>query len=78
MADGGASASFTLASAMATAAATAAASAAATSGADVAPACESGNDYNGLFGVRVSAIFVILIGSLIGMPMLIHYGKERN
>ena len=48
---------------------TAAAAAAATTGADSdAPmACESGNDFNGMLGLRISAIFVILIGSLLGM-----------
>jgi zinc transporter 1/2/3 len=28
--------------------------------------CDAGNEYNGLLGVRISAIFVILIGSLFG------------
>ena len=31
-----------------------------------APACSSGNDFDGRVGIRVSAIFVILIGSLFG------------
>ncbi len=30
------------------------------------PACSSSNDYNGRLGIRVSAIFVILVGSLFG------------
>lgn len=30
------------------------------------PACESDNDYNGRMGVRISAIFVILVGSMAG------------
>jgi zinc transporter 1/2/3 len=29
--------------------------------------CEAGNAYNGMLGVRISAIFVILAGSLFGM-----------
>jgi zinc transporter 1/2/3 len=28
--------------------------------------CETGNEYNGSMGVRISAIFVILVGSLFG------------
>ncbi|KAK2747368.1 hypothetical protein FQN55_005117 [Onygenales sp. PD_40] len=31
-----------------------------------APACESGNEYNGRMGLRISAVFVILIGSSLG------------
>lgn len=30
------------------------------------PICETGNDYDGRMGVRISAIFVILVGSLFG------------
>lgn len=30
------------------------------------PACDSNNDYDGRIGLRVSAIFVILVGSLFG------------
>jgi zinc transporter 1/2/3 len=30
------------------------------------PACESGNEYDGRMGVRISAIFVIMIGSMLG------------
>ena len=30
------------------------------------PACASDNDYDGRIGVRVSAIFVILVGSMFG------------
>lgn len=61
MADGGNAASTALASAVATAAA------AATSGVDSQPSCDGDNEYNGQLGVRVSAIFVILVGSLLGM-----------
>lgn len=28
--------------------------------------CDTGNEYNGDFGLRISAIFVILVGSLAG------------
>jgi hypothetical protein len=30
--------------------------------------CEGSNSYDGRMGVRISAIFVILVGSLFGMP----------
>ncbi|TKX21026.1 zinc-regulated transporter [Elsinoe australis] len=30
------------------------------------PACETGNEYNGRLGVRISAIFVILVGAWLG------------
>lgn len=29
--------------------------------------CDSGNEYNGDLGLRISAIFVIMVGSLLGM-----------
>lgn len=29
--------------------------------------CDTGNEYNGELGLRISAIFVILVGSLLGM-----------
>ena len=35
-------------------------------GAEATPACNSGNDYDGRMGVRISAIFVILVGSTLG------------
>jgi solute carrier family 39 (zinc transporter), member 1/2/3 len=34
---------------------------------DDATSCATGNDYDGRIGLRISAIFVILIGSTIGM-----------
>ena len=46
----------------------AASSAPPTAAATSAPACELGNDYDGRIGIRVSAIFVILLGSLLGEP----------
>ena len=33
---------------------------------DTTPACLSDNDFDGRIGLRVSAIFVILVGSLFG------------
>ena len=47
----------------------AATSAAATTTAadDMVPPCDAGNEYNGEIGLRVSAIFVILVGSMLGM-----------
>ena len=54
-------------SAFATAVATAAAAATTGADADSPPFCDGGNEYNGYFAVRVSAIFVILVGSLLGM-----------
>ena len=47
--------------ALATAAATSSAAAETT-----AAGCDSGNDYDGRIGLRISAIFVILIGSCFG------------
>lgn len=32
------------------------------------PACSTGNDFDGRIGVRISAIFVILVGSSFGKP----------
>lgn len=52
------------------AAATSALSAAVTAMATAAPDspgnCDGGNDYNGMMGLRISAIFVILVGSMFG------------
>ena len=33
------------------------------------PACETGNEYDGQLGLRISAIFVILVGSGLGPYM---------
>lgn len=33
---------------------------------DETPACDVGNEFDGRLGVRISAIFVILVGSLLG------------
>ncbi|KAI9838199.1 MAG: hypothetical protein M1837_002539 [Sclerophora amabilis] len=42
-----------------------------------APACESGNEYDGRLGLRISAVFVILVGSMIGalFPVLANRQK---
>ena len=33
---------------------------------DTAGQCDSGNDFDGRLGIRISAIFVILVGSFLG------------
>ena len=53
---------------VATAAASSAAVGATPTGGDT-PACSVGNGYDGRMGVRISAIFVILVGSLFGMSV---------
>ena len=62
MADAGSAATSALATAIASA------TAAATSGADddTPGNCVTSNDYNGMLGVRISAVFVILVGSMLG------------
>lgn len=35
--------------------------------ADTKQSCGGGNDYNGRMGLRISSVFVILIGSTFGM-----------
>ena len=44
----------------------AAASSAAAATSTPQPACTSDNDFDGRIGLRISAVFVILIGSLLG------------
>ena len=39
--------------------------------------CDAGNDYDGRIGVRVSAIFVILIGSMFGGSYLFYHQYNR-
>jgi zinc transporter 1/2/3 len=39
--------------------------------AESANACEENNDYDGRIGLRISAIFVILVGSMLGMFHLV-------
>ncbi|KAI0196474.1 ZIP zinc/iron transport family [Astrocystis sublimbata] len=42
--------------------------------------CDNGNDYDGRLGVRISSIFVILIGSLLGavLPIILARGSHSN
>lgn len=42
------------------------------------PACDSNNDYDGRIGLRVSAIFVILVGSLFGAAFPVYAGRHRG
>jgi hypothetical protein len=37
---------------------------------ETVPACETGNEYDGQLGLRISAIFVILVGSGLGPYMI--------
>ena len=39
--------------------------------------CETGNEYNGNMGVRISAIFVILVGSLFGGLAIIYLVTQQ-
>lgn len=39
--------------------------------------CDSGNEYDGRLGVRISAIFVILVGSTIGQSFHHHQGHHQ-
>lgn len=32
--------------------------------------CDTGNEYDGRMGVRISSIFIILVGSMLGKPSL--------
>lgn len=36
---------------------------------ELTPACEAGNEYDGQLDLRISAIFVILVGSGLGVYM---------
>lgn len=42
------------------------------------PACASDNDYDGRIGVRVSAIFVILVGSMFGAAFPVYAGRHQG
>ena len=57
------------------AAATAMATAAADN--DATPPCPAGNEYNGDIGLRVSAIFVILVGSVFGPHSFLEAAMSR-
>ena len=56
-----------LASAALSTAAAVSTTAAAEAAAETQPSCVANNEYDGRLGVRISAIFVILIGSLFGI-----------
>lgn len=43
-----------------------------------APACETQNSYDGRMGVRISAIFVIMAGSLFGKQYLARDRDSAN
>lgn len=47
----------------------------ATAAAETAIACDAGNEFDGRIGVRVSAIFVILVGSLFGRSTRWNYSS---
>lgn len=42
------------------------------------PACDPGNNYDGRLNLRISAIFVILVGSTIGMDDQGYDGASRD
>ncbi len=43
-----------------------------------APACDPGNEYDGRMGVRISSIFVILVGSMFGALFPVFASSFRN
>ncbi|KAL8708625.1 MAG: hypothetical protein Q9220_006561 [cf. Caloplaca sp. 1 TL-2023] len=43
-----------------------------------APSCDSGNEFDGRLGVRISAIFVILIGSFFGATFPVYASRHRG
>ncbi|POR33852.1 Uncharacterized protein TPAR_05950 [Tolypocladium paradoxum] len=45
-------------------------------GREEVPACDTSNEYDGRLGLRISAIFVILIGSMGGALIPILMGKR--
>ncbi|KZF24220.1 putative plasma membrane low affinity zinc ion transporter [Xylona heveae TC161] len=42
------------------------------------PPCRTGNDYDGRMGIRISSIFVILIGSLFGAAFPVFASRHRS
>lgn len=40
--------------------------------------CEGGNDYNGQIGVRISSIFVILVGSFLGTWFPVFAARHKD
>ncbi|KAI4219819.1 MAG: hypothetical protein L6R36_008055 [Xanthoria steineri] len=57
---------------------TAAATATAAADSEATPACETGNDFDGRTGLRVSAIFVILVGSLFGALFPVYAARHKG
>ncbi|KAH8423163.1 low-affinity Zn(2+) transporter ZRT2 [Aspergillus melleus] len=43
-----------------------------------APACETGNEYDGRMGLRISSIFVIMVGSMFGAVFPVFAGNYRH
>ncbi|GAB1198881.1 hypothetical protein APSETT444_008211 [Aspergillus pseudonomiae] len=43
-----------------------------------APACETGNEYDGRMGLRISSIFVIMVGSMFGAVFPVFAGQFRQ
>ncbi|KAI0887553.1 ZIP zinc/iron transport family [Annulohypoxylon maeteangense] len=48
------------------------------SGFQVTVDCDAGNDYDGRMGLRISSIFVILVGSLIGAVLPVYLGRSSR
>ncbi|KAI1460570.1 ZIP zinc/iron transport family [Annulohypoxylon moriforme] len=48
------------------------------SGFTVTVDCDAGNDYDGRMGVRISSIFVILVGSLFGAVLPVYLGRSSK
>ena len=42
------------------------------------PTCEADNDYDGRLGVRISSIFVILVGSFLGAWFPVFAARHKN
>lgn len=52
--------------------------AAATATPDGPPTCDTTNGYDGRLGVRISAIFVILVGSFVGATFPVYANRHKN
>ena len=49
------------------------------SGADTAvPTCDTGNEFDGRLGLRISSIFVILVGSFLGTWFPVFAARNRG
>jgi len=49
-----------------------------TGGSSVTVSCDDGNNYDGRIGLRISAIFVILIGSFFGAWFPVYASRHRG